>query len=80
MSGGEERPEKVDPSLMLPICDQLFCCLPKYIRKYFWCGVDFDSIRDDEYEKVKVCFLKIILLACLGYIDTLPFSKYKIFT
>jgi hypothetical protein len=47
---GPLKPNEVDPKLLIPIDNVCCCCLPKRIRDWFRCGVDYEKYLDE-----KVC-------------------------
>ena len=51
---GFQKPSEVDPLLIVPFFDRLFCCLPnKWLRK-LWCGVKHDEVElDDDGHAIK---------------------------
>ncbi|ELU18567.1 hypothetical protein CAPTEDRAFT_216260 [Capitella teleta] len=40
--------KKIHPSLIIPIFDRIFCCLPDRILKMFWCDIKYDEIKLDD--------------------------------
>ena len=44
---GLNKPGDVDPKLIIPFFDRLFCCLPKSLRSKLWCGVRHDEEQDE---------------------------------
>ncbi|CAF1254576.1 unnamed protein product [Rotaria sordida] len=45
------KPNEVDPKLLIPIGDACCCCLPKRIRDFLRCGVDYENYKEkDTYE------------------------------
>lgn len=53
------KPNEIDPKLIIPIDNICCCCLPKSIRNWFRCGVNYEN-----YFAEKVCILKFIFLTC----------------
>jgi hypothetical protein len=49
------KPHEVDPKLIIPIDNFCCCCLPKSIRNWFRCGVDYEAYLE---EKVGIKFLE----------------------
>jgi hypothetical protein len=49
------KPNEVDPKLLIPIGDVCCCCLPKRIRDWLQCDVDYEN---DSEEKVWIEFIK----------------------
>jgi len=49
------KPNEIDPKLLIPIGDVCCCCLPKSIRNWLRCGVDYEN-----YLEKKVVFVFII--------------------
>jgi hypothetical protein len=47
---GPLKPHEVDPKLIIPIGDTFCCCLPKRIREWLRCGVNYEN-----YLQQKVC-------------------------
>ncbi|OWF45231.1 sodium-dependent multivitamin transporter-like [Mizuhopecten yessoensis] len=49
--------EPVDPSLIIPVCDYLCCCIPERIRRKIRCGVEYPGtdkkMVEDEAESMK---------------------------
>ncbi|XP_033760714.1 sodium-coupled monocarboxylate transporter 2-like [Pecten maximus] len=40
-------PVPVDPSLVIPLCDLLCCCLPEKVRSMFRCGIESQNRNYD---------------------------------
>ncbi|KAL3847668.1 hypothetical protein ACJMK2_018568 [Sinanodonta woodiana] len=52
---GPTKREASDPRYLISFYDEIFCCLPEFIRKIFRCGYNFkreENIKDDEYRTV----------------------------
>ena len=52
---GPLKPNEVDPKLIIPFGDLCCCCLPKRIRDWCRCGVDYEN-----YLNKRVCTQFII--------------------
>ncbi|CAF2576719.1 unnamed protein product [Rotaria sp. Silwood2] len=56
------KPNEVDPKLLIPIGDMCCCCLPKRVRDFIRCGVDYTNYfqeknayeRDIEMKKTEI--------------------------
>src|SRR5690348_7264833 len=42
------KSNEVDPKLIIPIGDVCCCCLPKFIRKWLRCGVDYENYFEEK--------------------------------
>lgn len=45
---GPLKPNEIDPKLIIPVSDFCCCCLPKRIRDWLKCGVDWDEYKNEQ--------------------------------
>ncbi|CAF4747788.1 unnamed protein product, partial [Rotaria sp. Silwood1] len=43
------KPNEIDPKLLIPIGDACCCCLPKRIRDFLRCGVDYENYFQEKH-------------------------------
>ncbi|XP_030838997.1 sodium-coupled monocarboxylate transporter 2-like [Strongylocentrotus purpuratus] len=48
---GANDPRTLNPMLISPIADRMYCCLPEYVKRHLRCGVG-DLYEEGQYEKV----------------------------
>lgn len=61
---GPLRPNEVDPKLIIPISDFCCCCLPKRIREFLRCGVDYENYYE---EKVRTLAFYTLSRVCIPF-------------
>ena len=55
---GANDPRTLNPMLISPIADRMYCCLPEYVKRHLRCGVG-ELYEEGQYEKVgcKLCII-----------------------
>ena len=44
---GPRQQNEIDPKLIISIGDVCCCCLPKSVRDFLRCGIDYDKYSDE---------------------------------